>query len=419
VNQQGDQTFEEVELLLRWSLTAHSATGYEVLFGLHAGAPYIQIVRWNGPLGDYTVLASVSRDQAIADGDVVRATAIGRLITAYVNNVPVLQVEDGSITHGSPGIGFFLRGSALNTDFGFTSFAASSSSGPDAPSIPTGLSATALSSSDVSLVWNASSGVAAPVVGYKVFRDGVEIDEATTTAYTDTRLLPWTSHVYTIAAFDSLGNMSAQSAPAWATTFQGTGRTWQQVQSAAGDSGARSTTVAFPVETTRGNLILVAVHWSDNSDFVSLSDSQGNTFLPVGVEQRSSHLRLKSRLFYARNIKGGADTITTVVTSSPRHHGVFIHEYSGLDPIAPLDGFSAIVAGAQPLASGKVTTTAPHDLLYGIEIDSGVGSVSTSWTIHSVATDVEAPNSGTYTFSGRMSGGYIAWLVAFKQVPAP
>jgi chitodextrinase len=287
-----------------------------------------------------------------------------------------------------------------------------------APSVPTELSANALSPSEVSLVWNASSGVAAPVLGYKVFRDGFEIADVAPTAYIDRGLLPSTSHTYTVSAYDALGNMSAQSQPAQ-TTLDGRGQIWQHVQSAANDSGAGSNTVDFSGATTRGNLIVVEVHWSDNSTFVSLTDSQGNMYLPVGDEQRSSLFGVKSRLFYAPNIKDGTDTITTVVTGSPNYHGLFIHEYSGLDSIAPLDNFSVIVAGAETLTSGTVTTTAAHDLLYGIEIDSSVGDAVSGWTLRSDATDVDAASAGTYVFTGRPGGGYIAWLVAFKQVPAP
>src|SRR5262249_30633736 len=65
----------EVELLLRFQITAHSAQGYEILWGI---AGYIAIVRWNGPLGNYLALydpgpGSIS---VPADGDVLRAEIV-------------------------------------------------------------------------------------------------------------------------------------------------------------------------------------------------------------------------------------------------------------------------------------------------------------------------------------------------------
>jgi hypothetical protein len=114
---------QEVELLLRFSITPHNAHGYEINFRAPDGG-YIEVARWNGALSDFTALASIGG--SLANGDVVKATAIGNVITVYKNGVQVLQVTDGTWATGSPGIGFFRRNNgAANTDFGFTSFTAS------------------------------------------------------------------------------------------------------------------------------------------------------------------------------------------------------------------------------------------------------------------------------------------------------
>jgi chitodextrinase len=88
-----------------------------------------------------------------------------------------------------------------------------------APSIPDGLTATAASSTQVDLAWNAStddSGVA----GYTIYRDGAELVSVSgvTTSYSDTTALPSTSYAYTVDAFDQAGNRSAQSPPVSITT---------------------------------------------------------------------------------------------------------------------------------------------------------------------------------------------------------
>src|SRR6267154_4875469 len=57
---QNDNIFEEVELRLRSSLSAHSATGYEINFRCSKTAnAYVQIVRWNGPLGRFNYVATI------------------------------------------------------------------------------------------------------------------------------------------------------------------------------------------------------------------------------------------------------------------------------------------------------------------------------------------------------------------------
>lgn len=84
------------------------------------------------------------------------------------------------------------------------------------PSVPTGLSATAASSSQINLTWNASTG---SVAGYNVYRAGTKIGTSTTTSYQDSGLSPSTSYTYAVSAFDAAGNTSAQSSSASATTL--------------------------------------------------------------------------------------------------------------------------------------------------------------------------------------------------------
>jgi chitodextrinase len=312
----------EVEILLRWALSAHSARGYEINFS--TTGQYVQIIRWNGPLGNFTYLDSRTLPNRLTDGDIVKATIVGQVITAYVNDVQVAQASDSTYPGGSPGMGFYLQGTGANSDFGFTSYMATS---------------------------QASS--------------------------------------------------------------------WAHVQSTARNSGAGSNALAFSSPTAGGNLIVVEVDWSNGSNFVSISDSQGNAFTQVGSEQDHAGVGVKSRLYYAANIGGGVDTVTTVVTGSPAYHEIYLHEYSGLDPISPLDSFSVNVGNGTTFTSGSITTTATHELLYGIEIDSHRATAAADWTTRStldsnVAADRDAPGPGTYAYTGQSTGAFIAWIVAFK-----
>ncbi len=81
---------------------------------------------------------------------------------------------------------------------------------PTPPSTPIGLTATAVSSTQVNLSWNASTGPNG-VSGYDVYRNGSRIGTSTTTTYGDGTVAAGTTYSYTVSAYDGAGDTSAQS----------------------------------------------------------------------------------------------------------------------------------------------------------------------------------------------------------------
>jgi hypothetical protein len=128
--------FEEVELRLRTTIMANSVTGYEINCSLstHSNNNYIQVVRWNGPLNNWTPVSGAA--DHCRDGDTIKATIKGSTISVYHNGNLVITASDGTFTSGSPGMGFFLQGTTgTNASYGFTSFAADDGNGGPAPPI--------------------------------------------------------------------------------------------------------------------------------------------------------------------------------------------------------------------------------------------------------------------------------------------
>jgi len=124
---QNDACYQEVELRLRSSLSPHRCTGYEINMKCSkTSSAYMIIVRWNGPVGDFTILKQENGPEyGVADGDSISATIVGNVITAYINGVMKSQVKDSTYTSGSPGMGFNLFGcTGNNADYGFTNFSA-------------------------------------------------------------------------------------------------------------------------------------------------------------------------------------------------------------------------------------------------------------------------------------------------------
>ena len=85
------------------------------------------------------------------------------------------------------------------------------------PSVPAGLVASPISSSQIDLSWNASTDNVA-VAGYVVYRNASPIATTSSLAYSDTALSASTLYTYNIRAFDASGNYSGLSSSASATT---------------------------------------------------------------------------------------------------------------------------------------------------------------------------------------------------------
>jgi chitodextrinase len=87
-----------------------------------------------------------------------------------------------------------------------------------APSTPTGLSATATSSSQINLSWTAATDNVG-VTGYNVYRGGALIASlGAVTSFQNTGLAASTPYSYTVRALDAAGNLSAPSASAITST---------------------------------------------------------------------------------------------------------------------------------------------------------------------------------------------------------
>lgn len=86
-----------------------------------------------------------------------------------------------------------------------------------APSAPTGLTSSNVTSASATVSWAASTDNV-NVTGYKIFKNGVQIGSSTTTSYSLTGLTASTTYPITVQAYDAAGNTSVSSATLSITT---------------------------------------------------------------------------------------------------------------------------------------------------------------------------------------------------------
>jgi hypothetical protein len=108
----------EVELRLRSAIAPHNATGYEVMFSCSKSAKaYTNIARWDGILGAWMFLQKNEGPKfGVKDGDVIKASMVGKVFTVWVNGVKIAQTTDYLFTSGNPGIGFYQEGVTGGSD---------------------------------------------------------------------------------------------------------------------------------------------------------------------------------------------------------------------------------------------------------------------------------------------------------------
>jgi hypothetical protein len=209
-------------------------------------------------------------------------------------------------------------------------------------------------------------------------------------------------------------------------------------------SSQASQAVSFDSNVTAGNLIAVWVKYGTGASvFGSVTDNQGNTYTAVDTINSTGASLNTLKSFYAKNVAGGATTVTLNFTGStgvyPR---IMVHEANGCDTSAPLDGHSVLdqagtTTGTDAISTGADTTVADGDLILGFTCDElNLGTPVVAGTAYTLRTDgASSPNnfdhcyseskvqsthgsvSANFSPSGNVSN-YISSMMAFKPQAA-
>jgi len=182
-----------------------------------------------GP-SDITLSWTVSTDNvAVAGYELERCSGIGCSFGTFTYVLPGgsrTSFNDPVITAGTS---YSYRIKAYDAENNFSPYSAvlTAVAGSDAtaPTVPTEVTATAVSASEINLSWAASTDDVS-VTGYRVERckgvgcsDFVQVAAPTGTSHSSTALTPGTSYSFRVRATDGAGNLSEYSAVASATTL--------------------------------------------------------------------------------------------------------------------------------------------------------------------------------------------------------
>lgn len=169
----------------------------------------------------------------------------------------------------------------------------------------------------------------------------------------------------------------------------------QHLVSGCDIASANSGTCSFSVNTTAGNIIIVALRVGGTATAAVTDDKSGgsNTY---NSDASNAHSGLGTAYIFSAPNAGTAKVITITLTGGPTTIRAAIYEYSGIATTTPLDKTSGLFTSSGPAAidSGTTaTTTQANELLFGVEINNTVEGASspTAGTSQSFVLEDKVP----------------------------
>ena len=241
------------------------------------------------------------------------------------------------------------------------------------PSIPGNVSATANSSTQVTVTWGASTDAGSSVLPrYQVYRNGLLVAQTGATSYVGTGLIANAQYCYTVVAYDHGGNQSAPSAQACASTtpavvssmpadeFNGPFASWANLKA---NYGAKGDGVADDTSALQAAL-----------NDLGKSGHAAVLYVPAGTYRITSTVTLQSQQHVSII---GADPGTTTLKWGGASGGVLFHidgvAYSRFDRLTFAGSGTAGVLIDQSLTSAGLYFDTGNEYADDVFQDAGIG----------------------------------------------
>ena len=311
------------------------------------------------------------------------------------SDITVYNSTSGSISQNTLGFGtsnlvagnYTLRacftadcsgGVTVSLPFTVTTVATSDTT---APTSPTGLSTSAMSSSQINLSWTASTDNVG-VTGYKIYRGGTYLLTVTGTSYSNTGLSSGTNYSYYVMAIDTAGNISATSNTANSTTLS--------------SSGGDLTSDTSPPTTPTGIVATKDVHNEVDLSWTASSDNVGVSFYHILRSQNGvwSYIGQSTNTTY---------NDYTVMPSTSYYYAVKAYDAAGYYSATS----SPLFLNTPAAPAGDTTTSRPPSPIdfgaYFVPNGSYGSSTNLGWS--------DVSNETSYNVFERLQGT-TAWILA-------
>ena len=217
----------------------------------------------------------------------------------YLNDQPLATTSALSFSHTGLAAGntYSYRVSAYDAvpnHSAWTASVAATTTLPDtqAPSVPTGLAASAVSGTQVNLSWNASTDNVG-VTGYYVYLNDAPLAVTSSTSYSHTGLAAGGTYNYRVSAFDAVPNHSA-----WTSV----------VQARTGDTIAPAVSITSPLAGARlQGMVSITASATDNVGVVGVQFQYNG--INLGAEDTTAPYAVTA---HTKSVPNGTFTLTAI-----------------------------------------------------------------------------------------------------------
>jgi YD repeat-containing protein len=268
-----------------------------------------------------------------------------------------------------------------------------------APGVPTGLSASAASATQVNLTWNAVSDTGGSgLAGYRIYRGGVHIANRSVANYSDTSVSGSTAYSYTVAGYDNAGNTSAQSSAANVTTPAAADTTSPSVPANFVATASSQTQIGLTWSASTDNVGVTGYEiqrcaGSGCSNFSTITTTTATSYPNSGLSQNTMY-RYRVRSFDAANNFSAYSAIASATTAA-----------DGTPPTVPGGLTANAASGTQVNLSWSASTDTGGSNLSGYKIERCQGSGCSSFA------QIASTTSTSHSDSGLSSGATYLYRV--------
>lgn len=202
--------------------------------------------------------------------------------------------------------------------------ASQSCSDTTAPSAPTGLTATATSSTQVNLTWNASTDNVAVTI-YDVYRNNLIFANVTSNSYVDNTVTASITYSYSVKARDGANNQSPASSTVSVTTpaLSDTQKPSAPANLTASPA-ATQINLAWTASTDNVGVTKYNVYRSTASTAAAvIAQPTGISYSDTSVTQGTTYTYYIRAVDAAGNISDNSNTVTSTIVTPPPASGLF------------------------------------------------------------------------------------------------